>query len=175
MSEPMALDVFDKKLLEVGFDNMSLYDKNQLLVNIGAKQNVDYNKLTEEDILEYHKKLKRNELSNYCNDEVVNGFTATNGDDYRLNRDDQINFLGKMIQIMNDSTISIIQWKTENQGYREHTREEWIKVFNEGLIHKEATLFKYNSLVNSLENAETHDEIVEVSWNDNKESDISED
>lgn len=157
-------DKFDEMLLEVGFDNMSLYDRNQLLVNIGSREKIDHSEITEEYVLDYHKKLKKQQLSDLCNDEIVNGFVASNGNKYRLNRDDQTNFIGKMMQVASDTTITTIHWKTENEGYVEHTREEWLKIFNEGLNHKESILFKYNTLVIELQNATTHSEVTALSW-----------
>lgn len=160
----MINDKFDEMLLEVGFDKMSLYNRNQLMVNIGSRESVNYDEITEDFILEYHRKMKKEIFSDNCNKEIIDGFVASNGHRYRLNRDDQVNFMGKMLQIMNDPTLVIINWKTEDIGYLEHTKEEWLKIFNEGLVHKESILYKYNVLSIKLEEAITQEEIVSLTW-----------
>ncbi|AYP68265.1 tail fiber protein [Bacillus phage vB_BcoS-136] len=161
----IILSELEDKLIKEGIANFSTQEKNRLIATIASKDSKSYNEVSDEYLLEFHKKIKTHILSDTCDELIVGGFKSTNGNIYRTNRDDQLNFIGKMIQLMNDESIDKVMWKTENQGYVEHAREEWIDVFKEGLAHKEQTLFRYNTLKHLVKEAETDEEVVLVEWN----------
>lgn len=155
----------EKKLIEEGFDQFTLHEKNALIAILAERDNKMYSEITNEYILNYHKKIKGDMLSELCDESIVNGFVSTNGHTYRTNRDDQSNMIGKMVHLMYDSTITHVQWKTEDASYINHTRQEWIdKVFIEGLSHKEATLYKYNTKKYQVATALTDAAVVAVGW-----------
>ncbi|AWD93044.1 hypothetical protein HSE3_gp092 [Bacillus phage vB_BceM-HSE3] len=119
------------------------------------------------ELLSMIKNSKRMELESACDHAIEFGFTSKiNNHNYRLRLDDQVNFLGQKELLSNDkgSTVSVM-WKTEDQGYISHTREEWLKVFAEGLQFKRDVLLKYNSLMVSLEKATTAHEVDVIKWN----------
>jgi hypothetical protein len=158
------LNSIEKKLLNEGYDSFTLQDKNNLITFIANKEQVTYSTITDEYVLDYHKKLKTDILSETCDELIVGGFTATNGNHYRTNRDDQLNFVAKNVQLLHNTSIQTIMWKTENKGYVEHTREEWLQVYDEALAHKETKLFKYNNLKFEVANAKTDAEVLAVSF-----------
>jgi hypothetical protein len=163
MSE-VFLTPLEKKLLDEGYSSFSLTDKNSLIAILANKVGVKYSDITDEYIFNYHKQLKIDILSDNCDEKIIAGFTSANGHKYRTNRDDQINMIGKMIQLMNNTSIVEVNWKTEDAGYVKHTREEWITVFNEGLAHKEQNLFHYNTLKAQVHSAQTDAEVVAVKF-----------
>lgn len=164
MSEEF-LSYFEKRLL-VGYEHFTTDDKNQLIVTLAKKNGLMYSQITEEYILEHHKNIKKEILSDKCEETIISGFTASNGHRYRLNRDDQINLMGRKEKLLANPSISTVLHKTEDVGYIEHTREDWLQVYDEAFEHKESNLFKYDSLKKQLNLATSHGEIQSISWDD---------
>jgi hypothetical protein len=160
----MLLTPIETKLLESGYDSFSLADKNLLISTLANREGVTYSAITDSYILDHHKNLKTDILSDECEELIVNGFTATNGHKYRTNRDDQMNMIGKRIQLMLKPEIIEVNWKTEDVGYLKLTRDEWIRMYDEAFAHKEATLFKYNTLKMQVQEATTDAEVLAVKW-----------
>lgn len=114
--------------------------------------------------LEQYKAFKIEELKVKCKDDIYNGFVSSNGHVYRTNNDDQLNFLGKFNQLQVDTTIETVYWKAEDTGYIPHTREEWLLVYNEGLVAKEQKLFKYDQLKQQVTACTTKEEVEAIVW-----------
>lgn len=115
-------------------------------------------------LLETEKMIKKAYFNRLCDSKIEEGFASSNGHFYRTNRDDQVNFLGKFNQLMNDKTITTVMWKTEDVGYIEHSREEWLMIYNEALAAKERKLFKYNQLKQQVNACGTKEEVEAVVW-----------
>lgn len=155
----------EKKLVESGYSSLTLQEQNALAQLLANRDKLKYTDITEDYILNYHKKVKTEILSEKCDETILKGFVSTNGDTYRTNRDDQLNMIGKMVEAIHDNSVTQILWKTENRGYRMHTLDEWInQVFLEGIRHKENTLYRYDMLKQKLHQAETEEEILAVEW-----------
>jgi uncharacterized protein YktA (UPF0223 family) len=163
MSE-VFLTPLEIKLLESDYDSFSLSDKNTLIAFLANKEGLKYSDITDEYILDYHRQLKIDILSEKCDEIIVKGFVSANGHTYRTNRDDQLNMVAKNVQLLHDETILEVNWKTEDVGYVLHTRAEWLQVYNEGVVHKETNLYKYNTLKAQVASATTHAEILAVAW-----------
>jgi hypothetical protein len=115
--------------------------------------------------LEQYKTFKIEELKKKCQEDIYSGFISqVNGHHYRTNADDQINFLGKFNQLMSDTSITTVMWKTEDVGYIEHTRDDWLTIYNEGLTAKEQKLFKYDQLRQQVMDATTKEEVEAITW-----------
>lgn len=158
------LTPIEQKLLNEDYNNFSLQDKNSLIALLANKNGVKYSEITDDYILDYHKQLKTDILSETCDEVIVYGFTSINKHHYRTNRDDQLNMIAKNVQLLHDTTILSVDWKTEDAGYISHTRQEWLSVYNEGISFKEANLYKYNTLKIQVKNSTTHAEIIAVAW-----------
>lgn len=165
MANIVVLDSLEQKMVDVGFDEMSLYDKNQLVVNIGSKKGIPYTALAEKDVFDYHKEIKRNLMSEECENTIMNGFKASNGHTYRMNRDDQINMAGQKEMLNEDKETLTVDWKTEDAGYVRHSRDEWIKVYKEGFLFKRIQLGKYETIKRMINSATTHVELLSIKWN----------
>jgi hypothetical protein len=166
-----VLSAMENALIEKGFDNMSVYEKNNLIVLIADGLGIGYSDVTSDTILNYHKQIKTPILSDQCEDDIVNGFTSTvNGHHYRTNRDDQTNMIGQKDELMDDQSITIVPWKTEDQGYIDHTRDDWLTIYHEAFQAKKQKLFKYDSLKKKVIDAKTHDEIVLIKWDDSNQT-----
>lgn len=164
----IQLTTEEEMLLENGFDELGLYAKNRILIMVAEKtgRGDAYNDLTHEDVLKYHKELKIRVFKSQCEEDIEKGFTASNGHFYRTNRDDQINMIGQKDALDSNPNITTILWKTEDVGYIEHTREEWLNVYREAFKHKQDTLFKYNDLKLRVINATTNTEVTAIKWNE---------
>lgn len=159
------LTAIEKKLLEIGFDAMTTSEKNQLISLLANSAGKMYYEITPEEVLNHHKYLKIEQLSDITKETIATGFTSTNGHLYRTNGDDRENMIGKAVQLILKPEITSVMWKTEDVGYIDHTRTDWIdKVFIEGLAFKENTLFKYNTLKGQVTNATTDAEVLAIVW-----------
>lgn len=159
---------FDKKIFDVllakGYKAMNTAEKNNLIAIIAHEKELAYNEITEDYILDYHKNLKLSKLSEECESNILKGFTSSNGHVYRTNRDDQINMIVQRDILNYNPEIETVMWKTEDEGYIEHTREEWFQIYNEAFEHKQNQLFKYEQLKQQVINAKTDDEILAIKW-----------
>jgi len=158
------LTKLEKKMIDEGLSSFSIMDMNNFIVFVANKKGMTYSEVTNDTLLEYHKEIKVNYFSDLCEEEIVKGFTASNGHYYRTNRDDQVNMIGQKDELNADETIATVLWKTENDGYISHTREEWLTVYSEAFNHKKTTLLKYNTLKQKILNAKTQEEVQAVVW-----------
>ncbi|HDR7263671.1 DUF4376 domain-containing protein [Bacillus sp. CH_203] len=156
----------EKQLVDIGFDRMTMDEKNQLITTLARRKGAVLSHITDEYILKHHKKLKSAILSEKCDEVVVTGFKSTNGHTYRMKSDDQTNFNGQLIELMLfDKDAQEVPWLTEDAGYVIHPREEWIhKVYREAFSHKKTQLFKYNELKTKIDTSTTHAELVAIDW-----------
>ncbi|KEK23944.1 DUF4376 domain-containing protein [Bacillus gaemokensis] len=156
----------EKLLVDIGFDRMTMEQKNELITTLAKREGAVLSQITEEYILGHHKKLKSDMLSEKCDEVIVTGFKSTNGHIYRMKLDDQVNFYGQALELLFfDKESQTVQWKTEDVDYTEHTRDEWLnQVYREAFKHKRTQLFKYSLLKRKIADAKTHTEIVAVDW-----------
>lgn len=164
MSKLIILSDMDKMLMEKGLEPFSLHETNRLLMEISSKQNRSVIEIKLEDVLEYHRSLKKDMFNVKCEEEIVKGFTASNGHTYRLNRDDQTNMIGQKDELGDDPNITELEWKTMDEGMVLHTRDEWLTVYRESFTYKKTLIFKYNKLKDKVDKATTHEEIVKIEW-----------
>lgn len=161
-----ALTDMELAMMKEGYDNLSLIQKNRLIMEISAKLKKPVMDIDESTILNHHKSLRIELLSTRCNNLIVEGFESSNGHTYRTDRDDQINMIGQKDMLHEDQTIEEVYWRTEDAGYLPHTREEWLNVYKEAFRHKQEKIFKYNKLKSEVMNAETHSEILAIKWDE---------
>lgn len=156
----------EEQLVSVGYDNMNREQKNELITTLARKEGSILSYITDEYILNHHKKLKSAILSEKCDEFIVTGFKSTNGHTYRMKGDDQINFIGQAHElIFFDKETETVPWLTEDADYIVHSRDEWLNnVYREAFMHKKAQLYKYSELKKKITDAKTHAEIVAVTW-----------
>jgi hypothetical protein len=156
-------ETFDVLELEYGQYAQDFAECNSYRINPTTKE-IEFN-YDHSFNLEQYKTFKIDELSQKCKEDIYKGFTSNlNGHFYRTNTDDQLNFLGKFNQLMSDETLTTVMWKTEDVGYIEHTREDWLSVYNEALTAKEQKLFKYDQLRDQVNACTTKEEVEAVVW-----------
>lgn len=155
----------EQKMCDSGISSLTLQEKNDLIKIIADRQGVGYSVITDDYLLQHHKDLKIQELGQNCDDVISSGFTATNGNTYRCLDSDQINMIGQMVALINDTTITTVKWKTTNAGYVDHTRADWISnVYVQGLGFKQSTIFKLDNLVSTVTAATTDDAVTAVKF-----------
>jgi hypothetical protein len=154
----------EKRLTEIDFNNFSVSEKNVLVSELANKEKVMFSEITPDYILNHHKQLKVKVLNEKCEAAIETGFVSSNGHSYRTNRDDQINMIGQKDELINDSSIETVMWKTEDADYVQHTKEEWMTVYQEAFGHKKAQLFKYNELKRKIMAAASHGEVLANIW-----------
>lgn len=88
-------------------------------------------------LLDFHKKVQLERLSNECEVFIKGGFYSSATDAFYAFRDnDQQNFNQQLTMFLIDPTIESIFWKTEDKGVLSHTKEEFIQVCKDGEVHK---------------------------------------
>lgn len=119
----------------------------------------------EGDSLNDSQELKKKEMNFRCEKAIINGFASTNGHVYRTNRDDQTNLIGQYNEVIADETVLVVYWKTEDEGYVSHTRNEWLaNVYQEGFMHKEKQLFKYDTRKKQIYDCTEISEVAAITW-----------
>jgi len=156
--------IYEEILVAQGFDAMIQDHKNKLSQVLAERYQLSFWEVTPSFILSHHKKLKIQVMDESCVNAITKGFISTNGNKYRLNDDDQINFLGQKDRLRDDPDIDKVAWRTENAGYVEHTREAWLTVQKEAFDHKLAQLMKYNEYCTKILNATTDKEVFNTNW-----------
>lgn len=164
MSQPIT-NKLDLQLIEQGYGSFSLLEINNLVMSLANRTNMAITDINEEEILNHHKEIKAQYISNKCEQSILEGFISTiNGHTYRTNRDDQINLIGRYNEVKEDINIQTVRHKTEDVGYIDHPRDEFIAVYKEAFNHKEQKLFKKDDLERQIYACTTHDEIEAIVW-----------
>ena len=162
----MQLDSLIEKWLTVGYDNLSLYERNNVIVSMADRSGIVPDTMTESVLLEENKKLRISMFEEKCESTILEGFKSkVNGHVYRTNRDDQMNMIGKKDYLMSHPEETTVLWKTEDAGYVAHTREDWFTIYYEAYKHKEQALLKYNMLKLKVMIAKTDVELIPLTWN----------
>lgn len=117
-----------------------------------------------DDIFNSMKSDRILQFKSQCESEIEKGFTATNGHFYRTNRDDQINMIGQRNELLENEAMTTVLWATEDAGYIEHAREEWLDIYKQAFDYKKGQLFKYDSLKQEANEASTHEELTQITW-----------
>lgn len=159
-----TLTMYEQELVLRGFDGMTLENQNKLISLVATKLNTSLIQVRAEHILTHHKNIKIAMINESCEIAISQGFTSVNGHRYRLNLDDQINFLGMKNRVDDKPDMIEVMWKSEDAGYIAHTRTEWIKVQEEAFDHKLIQLMKYNEKFTAINTATDHAVIVATKW-----------
>jgi len=160
----VAGSFLEAELVEMGYKNLSLTDKNNLISMLATRNSVPFTEITESYVLNHTKTLKKQMLSVQCEEEVLKGFVSSNGHTYRTNRDDQMNLMAQKDYLNTHPEEAEVMWKTVDAGYVKHTREEWLKVYEEGFQDKKKKLFLYDTLCHKVDTAVTDEELVLITW-----------
>ncbi|UXQ88948.1 hypothetical protein Thu_105 [Bacillus phage Thurquoise] len=136
--------MFEEILVAQGFDAMVQDHKNKLSQVLAERFHMSFWEVTPAFILSHHKKLKIQVMDEACVTAITQGFTSVNGHKYRLNDDDQTNFLGQKDRLRDKPEIDTVAWRTEDSGYAQHTRADWLVVQAEAFDHKLTQLMKYD-------------------------------
>ncbi|UOE58057.1 hypothetical protein [Cytobacillus oceanisediminis] len=157
---------YNDKILQIGINGLTNMELNEFCLDLADKNGILVYEVTKEYLHEYHKQLKIKYFSDVCEQTIVEGFVSTtNGNQYRLNRDDQLNLLGKYTFVKEDTDVTVVYWKAENLGMQiPHTKEEFLSIVKEGFEHKEKTLYKLDQLRKRVRECLTDSEILAVYW-----------
>lgn len=155
----------EQKMVEQGYDNLSLPDKNLLLTTLGGRGGMLLSDVTPTYVLQQHQNLKVELFSDTCENKIIEGFTSSSTNHiFRLNRDDQLNMMGKRDQIKEDSTITSVNWLTLDAGYQSFTAAQFLTVYSEALTYKENVILQYNQYKGQILAATTHAAIFAIQW-----------
>jgi hypothetical protein len=99
-------------------------------------------------------------LSKLCNETILGGFNSL-GYYFTFDMKDQINFTQQLL--MMDKTAPV-EWKTEDQGVKIFTGEEFLQIISDAQQHKTSNIKKYWGLKNQILGSTTHEEVLQVTW-----------
>lgn len=155
----------EQKMVEQGYDNLSLSAKNILISTLANRNSMLLSDVNPAYVLQQHQNLKIELFSDICENKIIGGFTsASTNHTFRLNRDDQINMMGKKDQIKEDSTITTVNWLTLDAGYQAFTTAQFLTIYGEALNYKESVLSQYNTYKGQILACTTHAAIFAIQW-----------
>jgi hypothetical protein len=135
-------------------DNLSNVDES--VQNENSPQEVNLNEIKSQKLVQ---------LNQQCEDSIAYGFVSfVNNHHYRTNTDDQINMIGQKDYLVEYPSILKVNWKTEDVGYIEHTREDWLKIYSEAFQHKQNQIYKLDQLKTKVVVASTIEQINAINW-----------
>ena len=114
--------------------------------------------------LECRRQQKLTELNGFCQSTIYSGFVGTNGHSYQFEDKDQGNLTQQMVFLVNDPTITTVDWKTTDVGILTHTRDEFFQVCQDANNFKRTNFGKYWQLEANVKAATTEDEINSINW-----------
>lgn len=109
--------------------------------------------VTLSELLNPLREAKVDQLNNDCQIAITEGFEH-NGDVFQFNDKDQVNFNQQLSLILLDDSLNEVVWKTENNGVKIFTRQEFIETCKAGEFHKRNNIGNYWQL---KEYVMTHD------------------
>jgi hypothetical protein len=115
--------------------------------------------------LEHVRSVKINELKLECEQGILTGFTSSvTGYTYQFDYKDQDNITQQMLFLVNDPTITTVDWKTIDSGIVTHTREQFLAVCSGANDHKRMNMGKYWTKESQVNSATTEVGINAVVW-----------
>lgn len=140
-------------------------DKQIILEESQKDANTKYLELdiTNSDI-ETVRQAKKDQLNHLCNVAILGTFIGHNSHTYSFDMEAQDNFNQQFTDLLIDTTIATIDWKTKNAGVVTHTRDEFMALRTDIKNHKLSNIQKYWTLEAQVLNALTKDEITAISW-----------
>ncbi|AYP68604.1 hypothetical protein EalM132_00092 [Exiguobacterium phage vB_EalM-132] len=160
----MDKHIVNQWILTRGLINLSPGQYAKIVDFFMKEDNLKAEQITAEYLLQKVKDIKCKALKIKCEETIEGGFTSTNGNYYRTNRDDQLNMVGQK-DYLKDFPDHLVYWKTENAGYVAHEPADWLKhVYAEGFAHKQRTLFRYDYLKSVVNKATDSTQVIQVEW-----------
>lgn len=95
-----------------------------------------------DDILPHYINEQISFLNSECQRNIYKGFEF-NGDYFQFNEIDQSNFNQQLTLLLIDEDTDSIVWKTENNGVKVFSREEFIAIVKFSEIHKRTCITRY--------------------------------
>lgn len=114
--------------------------------------------------IETVRQAKKDQLNHLCNVAILGTFIGHNGHTYSFDMEAQANFNQQFTDLLIDTTIASIDWKTKDAGVVTHTRDEFMALRTDIKNHKLSNIQKYWTLESQVLNAITKDEITAINW-----------
>jgi hypothetical protein len=141
------LDYVEYRLESGGTGRLEGFENAYFIADSG----LDASLIPFEDVIDFTKQLKIAELSKECNSAILNGFTH-NGDEFGFTMEDQANLTQQMTLLLLDTTIASVDWKTNNNGIKTFTREEFIAICRASESHKRGNIGRFWTLKQTVLN-----------------------
>jgi hypothetical protein len=167
--EDLFPNYIEQEFFKYGYSYFTVPMKNQFVQYLAEKKNLPYTSITEDYIFNYLKSIRKEFIKAQCEEDILEGFTASNGHVYRTNRDDQTNMIGQKDYLNDHPEVTQVKWKTEDAGYIVHTREEWLGIYLEAFNVKMVKLYKYDALSKQIIQATNEAEVLGITWEDEVE------
>lgn len=152
------------RFVKLGYDSLDDSDKSDLVILVALEKKVQVIDVDKAYLFEYLKEVVKEKFKNMCDYKIESDFVASNGHNYRLNTNDQINMIGQKAELDSDTTIVELFWKTEDSGFVKHTREEWLNMYLEAHEYKKSCIYRYNTLKGLIDNVTTNEELTKLEW-----------
>jgi hypothetical protein len=100
---------------------------------------------------EFYKNIVIEKMKKDCNEKILSGFTSSNGEQYRLNYNDQQNLNQKISLLLLNPQLKEIQLKTKDGKITNHTRDEFISLMEESEKFKTDLISQYRERKKELQ------------------------
>lgn len=131
--------------------------------------------ITKEQVMNFMKEAKIKELSDECDKHILGGFIY-NGDVFAFELKDQIRFSQQfsliVYSMVTGEELDLIEWKTENNGVKEYSRDEFLAVCKAGEEHDRTHIQKFRQLESYINNTvfEEMDELRSINFDTEPEA-----
>lgn len=119
------------------------------------------------NMMDYLRDQKKSELDTRCDESIMGGFPSSAlgvAHTYPSDFTAMVYFNATLNRFMNDPTFTTANQKTVDAGYLSHTKEQFIKVFNDGHAFGEAQIAHLNTLKAQVDTATTEADIDAITW-----------
>jgi hypothetical protein len=117
--------------------------------------------------LEDYQAAKLSELDELCTQAILGGFRSDAlGEEhgYAFGDQDQANLTGMLAMLNADPNLQQMIWKTQDAGPLLHTREQFLKVCQDGLQFKNDHIARYWALKQQVQAAVSLEQIQSFVW-----------
>jgi len=151
---------FDPETKELRYQGGKIWPYKDRYVVLNDDVQVNYDTL-----LSHHKRQKIEELNAKCEYEIMKGFLdETTGYYFGFSLIDQMNFTQQYLLFLANPELSSVEWKTENAGVVQLSRDEFFAVCNSAERHKRSMIQKCWELKAQVEAAKSFDEVDAIKW-----------
>lgn len=149
-----SIPIYNEEIEYIRFDRYDVQEDKVIMIYV-----VETKELPSLNIL---KSNKIQELKEICNQTIISGFEY-NGEHYNLDYEDQIN-IGETKNNLIMGLITECEYYPSGQTCRKYTKEEFLGLYQTGMIFKATNIKRCKLLIEQVELCESKESIELIMW-----------